>query len=69
MPCDLCSSTKLAEFTVEMMIHSARRSAEDPGVLAFPKVSVCLDCGASRFTLPEDLLRVLRNETGASAAA
>jgi hypothetical protein len=69
MPCDLCSSTKLAEFTVEMMIHSARRSVEDPGVLALPKVLICLDCGASRFSLAEDLLRVLRNETDASAAA
>jgi hypothetical protein len=70
MSCELCSSTNLAEFSVEMMIHlSARRSVEDPGVLAFPKVLVCLHCGASRFSLPEDLLRVLRNETGASAAA
>lgn len=69
MPCDLCFSTTLAEFTVEMMIHSARRSVEDPGALAFPKVLVCLQCGASRFSLPEDLLRELRNETGASAAA
>ena len=70
MPCESCSSANQAEFTAEMMIHFAGpRSTEDPGVLAFPKVLVCLQCGAARFSLPEDLLRELRNETGASAAA
>jgi hypothetical protein len=69
MPCDLCSSTNLAEFTVEMMIHSARRSVGDPGVLAFPTVLICLDCGASRFRLADSLLRLVRNGTDASTAA
>jgi hypothetical protein len=68
MPCDLCSSTNLAEFTVEMMIHSARRSVEDPGVLALPKVLICLDCGASRFTTPDAELRILRERMRPSAA-
>jgi hypothetical protein len=69
MPCDLRSSTKLAEFTVEMMIHlNASRSVEDPGVLAFPKVLICLNCGASRFTTPDGELRILRERTRLSAA-
>jgi len=65
MPCDLCSSTNLAEFTVEMMIHSDRAALEDPGVLAFPKVLTCLSCGASRFSLPVSQLRLLRKGTDA----
>jgi hypothetical protein len=70
MSCDLCSSANQAEFTVEMMIHlSGFRSVEDPGVLAFPKVLICFDCGASRFSLPDTLLRLLRDGTDASAAA
>lgn len=68
MPCDLCSSTNLAEFSVEMMIHSARRSVEDPGVLAFPKVLICLDCGASRFTTSDAELQILRERMRAAAA-
>jgi hypothetical protein len=68
MPCDLCSSTNLAEFTVEMMIHGARRSVEDPGVLAFPKVLICLNCGASRFTTSDAELQILRERMRAAAA-
>ncbi len=69
MPCDLCSSTNLAEFTVEMMIHlTADGSAEDPGVLAFSRVLVCLDCGASRFTTPDAELRMLRERIRPPAA-
>jgi hypothetical protein len=33
---------------------------ERPGVLMFPKVLVCLDCGASRFDTPVEELRQLR---------
>ncbi len=69
MPCDVCSSTNLAEFTVEMMIHSsALRSAEDPGVLVLPKLLICLDCGGSRFTTPDAELRILRERMRPSAA-
>ena len=70
MQCTLCQSVNLAEFTAEMMIHfSGRRYIDNPGVLAFPKVSVCLDCGFSRFTTPETDLRMLKNGSAASEAA
>ena len=69
MSCDLCSSANQTEFTVEMMIHfSDLRSVGDPGVLAFPKVLICLDCGASRFSLPDSSLQLLRNGTSSAAA-
>ena len=60
MHCALCDSTNQAEFTTEMMIHfHGIRNIDNPGVLAFPKVLVCLDCGSSRFTTSATELRVL----------
>jgi hypothetical protein len=60
MLCALCKSGNQAEFTAEMMIHlSGRANIDNPGLLAFPKVSVCLDCGSSRFIIPETELALL----------
>jgi hypothetical protein len=51
MHCSLCQSSNQAEFTAEMMIHfDGRRCLDNPGVLVFPKVLICLNCGFSRFT-------------------
>jgi hypothetical protein len=67
--CALCQSGKQAEFAAEMVIHfTGLRHIDKPGILAFPKVSVCLDCGSSRFTVPETELRALGNGTAAAAA-
>ena len=61
MSCPSCASLNQAEFTTEMMIHfGGLSSVDNPGVLAFPKVSVCMDCGASRFNTTGAELRVLR---------
>jgi len=68
MHCALCQSGNHADFTAEMMIHfSGKKNVGKPGILAFPKVSVCLDCGFTGFTLPEDRLRVLQNSVAAAA--
>jgi hypothetical protein len=70
MLCPLCQSSKQAEFTAEMMIHfCGLRNIDKPGVLVFPKVFVCLDCGSSRFTTPATELRVLGIGIAAPAAA
>ena len=59
MYCTFCHSNNQAEFPAEMMIHfSDIRNINYPGVLAFPKVSVCFDCGFSGFTTPETELRI-----------
>ena len=50
----LCSSANQAEFTTEMMIHFSRlKHLTNPVVLIFPRVSICLDCGLSWFTVPK----------------
>jgi hypothetical protein len=50
-----------------MMIHfSGLNNIDNPGVPAFPRVSVCLHCGSSWFTMPAIELALLarRNPTG-----
>jgi hypothetical protein len=64
MHCALCQSVNLAEFTAEMMIHfSGLRNIDHPGIPAFPKVLVCLNCGSSQFTVPARKLTLLANRT------
>jgi hypothetical protein len=59
--CEVCQSSSQSEFTAEMMIHfSGLRNVDDPGVPAFPKISVCLDCGFSRFVMTQVELARLR---------
>ena len=70
MSCARCSSLNQSEFTTEMMIHfSAPNHDGKPGVLVFPTISVCLDCGASRFNMPTKQLWSLRNGAVLSEAA
>jgi len=70
MHCPLCHSNNRAKFPTELMIHfSGLKHIDNPAVLAFPTVSVCLDCGFSGFTTTETELRVLRNGIAAAAAA
>jgi hypothetical protein len=43
-----------------MMIHfSGLPNIDNPGVPAFPKIAVCLDCGFSRFSIAEPELSLL----------
>ncbi len=54
MICPSCQSHNQAEFTAEMIVHlSGPENLDKPGVWLFPKLSVCLDCGVSRFTIPQ----------------
>ena len=70
MSCRLCSSTNEAEFTAEIMVHfSGRKHLENPGVLTFPKMLVCLDCGSTRFRIAETELNSLREGNAPLTAA
>jgi hypothetical protein len=70
MYCALCESSNQAEFPTEMNIHfRGLRNIDKPGVLVFPKVLVCLDCGCSRFTTPgTDLALLAGNNTRTEAS-
>ena len=70
MSCALCSSLDEAEFAAEMMIHfPGPEHLANPGVLAFAKILICMDCGAARFSTPEEVLRQLQQEEIALPAA
>jgi hypothetical protein len=54
MTCLSCRSVNQAELTAEMIIHfRGLGNVDKPGVWLFPNLTVCLDCGFSRFAVPE----------------
>ena len=71
MPCSSCLSSNQSEFPTEVNIHfRGLKSLNDSGVLAFPKILICLDCGASRFTIPEnELARLAETDEAATGVA
>ncbi len=59
--CRWCSSSIQVEFSSEIMVHfSSRKHLDNPGVLTFPSMLVCLDCGSTQLTIPEADLALLR---------
>jgi hypothetical protein len=65
MSCMLCGSGNQTEFPAEMIIHfSGLKNLDKPGVWAFPKLLVCLDCGSSQFTVSESELALLADGAG-----
>ena len=60
MYCPHCASDTQAEFTAEINIHfSGLRNIDSPSLIVFPELVVCLECGYSRFTIPETELSML----------
>jgi hypothetical protein len=69
MACESCGSENQTELGAEINIHFRRlQNLDKPSVLVFPKLLVCLDCGCSRFTLPEAELRLLRDGAPSTAS-
>jgi hypothetical protein len=67
MTCLSCHSAKHAELTAEMLIHfPGLKNLDKPGVWLFPKLLVCLNCGCTRFTVPQTELDSLEKGTRAS---
>ena len=70
MVCAFCSSLNEAECSGEIMLHVCGPThAIKPGVLTFPQILVCLNCGASRFNASGEVLRQLQEEIARPAAA
>jgi hypothetical protein len=61
MSCLSCASNYQEEFATEMIIHfSGLKNLNEPGVWAFPKLYVCMNCGFSHFTIQEPSWRPLQ---------
>jgi hypothetical protein len=59
--CRSCASANLIELDSEMNIHfPGLKSLDQPSIHAFPKLSVCLDCGLTESVISEAELRKLR---------
>jgi hypothetical protein len=51
------------EFSAEMLVHlGGIKNLDKSGVVLFPKVLVCLDCGFSQFTAPKAELALLASD-------
>lgn len=62
MVCESCGKDNQGTFIGEFAIHFlGLANADTPPVHVFPVFNVCLDCGASKFTVPETELEQLRN--------
>jgi hypothetical protein len=66
MNCRSCTSSNQVEFPAEINIHSPDlKNLGKPSVFVFPKLTVCIDCGFTHFTVPESELRQLREGVAA----
>jgi hypothetical protein len=62
--CKACGSDDHSEFDAEINVHfSGLKDLDKPAVLVFPKLSVCLDCGFTEFTLRESELLLLATQS------
>ena len=60
MSCLSCASDHQADFSAEMIVHvGGLKNLDNAGTWIFTKVSICLDCGCARFTVPEIELALL----------
>jgi hypothetical protein len=60
MPCKSCGSVNQREFSAEMRIHfPGLKNMDKPVMWVFPRLVVCLECGAAEFAVPEAELRLL----------
>ena len=64
MPCKICPPTYRIEFPSEISIHPPRGWPDfrDTGVLAFPVLQVCMNCGHVEFELEDDAFRRLQEK-------
>jgi hypothetical protein len=70
MPCHSCGSIIQRKFNGETCVHlPGLRNIDKPAVFAFTELFVCLDCGATEFTMPKTELHLLVEGDLATAAS
>ena len=69
MPCKACGSRERREFPSEVYIHPPRdwKELASSGVLAFPLLLVCENCGFTELSLDDDVLRSLHETYAVNA--
>jgi hypothetical protein len=61
MSCPKCSLGHQEEFLAEMVVHPhGLKNLDNSGILLFPKLSVCLECGYVQFTVPQNGISAAR---------
>ena len=69
MTCKRCGSDGQSVFNGEVAIHfPGPKGLDKPIVWAFPKLAVCLECGYTKFIVPERELSVLVHGTPVEGA-
>jgi len=64
MICNACGSDRLSKFNGELAIHlPGWKGLIENIVWVFPKILVCLNCGAAQFVVPEAELSTLGKKT------
>jgi hypothetical protein len=64
MACKSCASNDEREFAAEMNLHiRGAKGTDQPAVLLFPVIVVCLNCGCTEFDIPQTELRLLKEST------
>jgi hypothetical protein len=71
MTCTSCQSLNVRVYPAELNIHHPGMEGLDkPTVWAFPYLLICVDCGFTNFTLPDDQLReLIESDSWPDAAA
>jgi len=68
MRCKSCGLEAVANFNGEIAIHfPGLKNIDQPVVWVFPQLVVCLNCGVTEFTVPEDQLQLLARSYAAGA--
>jgi hypothetical protein len=64
MSCLMCGLGNQVKFSAETMIHlGGLKNLDKSGVMLFPKILVCSDCGFSQFTVPKAELALLASDS------
>jgi len=67
LTCKCDSSNKQSTLNGEVALRfPGLKGLDKPAVLVFPKLLVCLQCGLTEFTIPENELRLLAQDTPAA---
>ena len=68
MECKGCASDDIRIFNGELAVHfPGRDGLTKPIVWVFPRLEVCLVCGSTNLTIPEEQLNLLRGGLGPGA--